>query len=197
MNHPIGPRIRIGSETENNKAENRPAVVPPMTLTKAKRTIADKEQQTTVNRIVRGYNETEPVLTGLPRAQYPETYTQTHERGCMVYCLSSLGNFFMIAPGWDRTRAAGLRGRHDNHYTTTITAGGRVFQPRRSALIARDVYRVAHGKPVFQLKPNIFTGERLTRLKLTLITGYNQLLLNNRRLPMRCGVNPFYRNHGV
>ena len=33
----------IGKETEYNKAENNPAVVPPMTRTKAKITIADKE----------------------------------------------------------------------------------------------------------------------------------------------------------
>ena len=53
LNHPIGPRINIGNETENNKAENNPAVVPPMTLTKAKRTIADKEPKTTGNSIVK------------------------------------------------------------------------------------------------------------------------------------------------
>ncbi len=53
LNHPIGPRIRIGIEIENNRAENRPAVVPPMTLTKAKRTIADKEPKTTGNSIVK------------------------------------------------------------------------------------------------------------------------------------------------
>ena len=53
LNHPIGPRINIGNETENNKAENNPAVVPPMTLTKAKRTIADKEPKTTGNIIVK------------------------------------------------------------------------------------------------------------------------------------------------
>jgi len=45
LNHPIGPRINIGNEIENNRAENKPAVVPPMTLTKAKRTIADTMNQ--------------------------------------------------------------------------------------------------------------------------------------------------------
>ncbi len=53
LNHPIGPRISIGNEIENNRAENRPAVVPPMTLTIAKRTIADKEPKTTGNSIVK------------------------------------------------------------------------------------------------------------------------------------------------
>ena len=53
MNHPIGPRISIGNEIENNIAENKPAVVPPMTLTMAKRTIADKEPKTTGNSIVK------------------------------------------------------------------------------------------------------------------------------------------------
>ncbi len=53
LNHPIGPRISIGKETENNRAENKPAVVPPMTLTKAKRTIADKDPKTTGNSIVK------------------------------------------------------------------------------------------------------------------------------------------------
>ncbi len=53
LNHPTGPRISIGNETENNRAENKPAVVPPMTLTKAKRTIADKEPKTTGNIIVK------------------------------------------------------------------------------------------------------------------------------------------------
>ncbi len=53
LNHPIGPRISIGNETENNIAENKPAVVPPMTLTKAKITIADKEPKTTGNSIVK------------------------------------------------------------------------------------------------------------------------------------------------
>ncbi len=53
LNQPIGPRISIGNEIENNIAENKPAVVPPMTLTKAKRTIADKEPKTTGNSIVK------------------------------------------------------------------------------------------------------------------------------------------------
>ncbi len=53
LNHPIGPRISIGNEIENNRAENKPAVVPPMTLTNAKRTIADKEPKTTGNNIVK------------------------------------------------------------------------------------------------------------------------------------------------
>lgn len=53
LNHPIGPRISIGNEIENNKAENKPAVVPPMTLTKAKIIIADKEPKTTGNSIVK------------------------------------------------------------------------------------------------------------------------------------------------
>ena len=53
LNHPIGPRISIGNEIENNRAENKPAVVPPMTLTKAKRTIADKEPKTAGNSMVK------------------------------------------------------------------------------------------------------------------------------------------------
>ncbi len=53
LNQPIGPRISIGNETEHNRAENKPAVVPPMTLTKAKRTIADKEPKITGNNIVK------------------------------------------------------------------------------------------------------------------------------------------------
>ena len=53
LNHPIGPRISIGNEIENNIAENNPAVVPPMTLTKAKITIADKEPKITGNKIVK------------------------------------------------------------------------------------------------------------------------------------------------
>ena len=53
LNQPIGPRISIGNEIENNIAENKPAVVPPMTLTKAKRTIADKEPKTAGNSIVK------------------------------------------------------------------------------------------------------------------------------------------------
>ena len=53
LNHPIEPRISIGNEIENNRAENKPAVVPPMTLTKAKRTIADKEPKTAGNSIVK------------------------------------------------------------------------------------------------------------------------------------------------
>ncbi len=53
LNHPIGPRISIGNEIENSRAENKPAVVPPMTLTKAKRAIADNEPKTAGNRIVK------------------------------------------------------------------------------------------------------------------------------------------------
>ena len=53
LNQPIEPRISIGNETENNRAESKPAVVPPMTLTKAKRTIADKEPKITGNNIVK------------------------------------------------------------------------------------------------------------------------------------------------
>ncbi len=53
LNQPIGPRISIGNETENNIAENKPAVVPPMTLTNAKRTIADNEPKTTGNNLVK------------------------------------------------------------------------------------------------------------------------------------------------
>ena len=53
LNQPIGPRINIGNEIENNSAENKPAVVPPITLTKAKITIADKEPKITGNSIVK------------------------------------------------------------------------------------------------------------------------------------------------
>ena len=100
-----------------------------------------------VHRIRREYNVTEPVLTGSPRAQYPETYTQTHERECMVYCLSSLGNFF--APGWDRTRAAGLRGRRDNHYTTPTMAAAAAAVSAEIGLYCMGCIRVAHEIPVY------------------------------------------------
>ena len=60
MNHPIGLLIRIGIETENNRAENKPAVVPPITLTKAKITIADSDANTTGNKIVKSYRSVPP-----------------------------------------------------------------------------------------------------------------------------------------
>lgn len=53
LNHPIGLRIKIGIEIENKRAENNPAVVPPMTLTRAKITIADNEPITAGNKIVK------------------------------------------------------------------------------------------------------------------------------------------------
>jgi len=53
LNQQIGPRISIGNETENESAENKPAVVRPMTLTKAKITIADKDPMITGNSIVK------------------------------------------------------------------------------------------------------------------------------------------------
>ena len=53
MNHPSGLRINNGIETENKIAENNPAVVPPITLTKAKITIADNEAKIAGNKIVK------------------------------------------------------------------------------------------------------------------------------------------------
>ena len=47
------PLIIIGAETEKNSAAKRPAVVPPITLTNAKITIAVKEPNTTGNIIVK------------------------------------------------------------------------------------------------------------------------------------------------
>jgi hypothetical protein len=52
LNHPSGLRINNGIETENKIAENNPAVVPPITLTKAKITIADNEAKIAGNKIV-------------------------------------------------------------------------------------------------------------------------------------------------
>jgi len=65
LNQPSGLRIKIGREIENNKAENNPAVVPPMTLTNAKITIADKEPKITGNIIVKSYSSASP-----PKIQY-------------------------------------------------------------------------------------------------------------------------------
>ena len=65
LNHPIGLRIKIGNETENKSAENKPAVVPPITLTSAKMTIADNEPKITGNKIVKSYNSPPP-----PKIQY-------------------------------------------------------------------------------------------------------------------------------
>lgn len=53
LNQPIGLRIKIGIETENKSAENNPAVVPPIILTKAKITIADNEPTIAGNKIVK------------------------------------------------------------------------------------------------------------------------------------------------
>ena len=65
MNHPIGLRIKIGNETENKSAENSPAVVPPITLTSAKITIADNEPKIAGNTIVKSYRSPPP-----PKIQY-------------------------------------------------------------------------------------------------------------------------------
>ena len=53
LNHPIGPRISKGIETENNIAANNPLVVPPITLTIANNTIADNDPKITGNKIVK------------------------------------------------------------------------------------------------------------------------------------------------
>ena len=53
LNQPIGPLTKIGSETEKSRADIKPAVVPPITLTKAKITIADNEPITTGKIIVK------------------------------------------------------------------------------------------------------------------------------------------------
>jgi len=53
LNQPIEPLNIIGNETEKNKAENNPAVVPPITLTNAKITIQLREPKITGNRIVK------------------------------------------------------------------------------------------------------------------------------------------------
>ena len=53
LNQPIGLRISNGNEIEYNNAANKPAEVPPITLTKAKRTIAERELKTTGNTIVK------------------------------------------------------------------------------------------------------------------------------------------------
>lgn len=60
LNHPIGPLINIGIETENSMAENKPAVVPPITLTIAKITIADNDPKITGNKIVKSYRSVPP-----------------------------------------------------------------------------------------------------------------------------------------
>ena len=65
LNHPIGLRIKIGKEIENKSAENRPAVVPPITLTSAKITIADNEPKIAGNKIVKSYSSPPP-----PKIQY-------------------------------------------------------------------------------------------------------------------------------
>ena len=53
LNHPNCPRIIIGKETEKNNAENNPAVVPPITLTKANTTTQDNEPIIAGNKIVK------------------------------------------------------------------------------------------------------------------------------------------------
>ena len=49
----MGLRINRGRDIEYSNAENNPAAVPPITLTKAKRTIAVKEPNTAGNNIVK------------------------------------------------------------------------------------------------------------------------------------------------
>ena len=55
LNQPIEPLVNNGNEIENNKAENNPAVVPPIIRTNAKTTIHVKEPKTTGNKIVKSY----------------------------------------------------------------------------------------------------------------------------------------------
>ena len=55
LNHPIGLLIKRGIETEYKRAENKPADVPPITLTNAKITIADNDANIAGNKIVKSY----------------------------------------------------------------------------------------------------------------------------------------------
>ena len=57
LNHPNRPRIKIGIDIENRMAANNPAVVPPITRTRAKITIVVKEPKITGNIITKSYNE--------------------------------------------------------------------------------------------------------------------------------------------
>ena len=53
MNHPIVPRTIIGGDNAKNNEAKRPAVVPPITLTRANTIIAVREPKTTGNIIVK------------------------------------------------------------------------------------------------------------------------------------------------
>ena len=53
LNHPINPRVIIGTDTEKINAANSPAVVPASTRTKANTTIVVKEPITNGNNIVK------------------------------------------------------------------------------------------------------------------------------------------------
>ena len=56
LNQPIGPRIIIGNEIENSNDANKPAVVPPITQTKAKTTMQVRDPTITGNKIVKSYS---------------------------------------------------------------------------------------------------------------------------------------------
>ena len=69
--------------------------------------------------------------------------------------------FTEIAPGWDRSRDAGLRGRTDNHYTTpavTAVASAHFSAEKIGFIIARDVI-VLHMDNLYLLVP-IYNGAR-------------------------------------
>lgn len=55
LNHPIEPLVKIGIDSEKNKAENNPAVVPPITRTNAKSTIVVREPKTAGKTMVKSY----------------------------------------------------------------------------------------------------------------------------------------------
>ena len=53
LNQPINPLVNIGTEIEKINAANSPAVVPPITRTKAKTTIVVREPKTNGKSIVK------------------------------------------------------------------------------------------------------------------------------------------------
>ena len=60
MNHPINPRIIIGTDIAKSKDANNPAVVPPMTLTSAKIMMAVSAPITPGNKMVKSYSSMLP-----------------------------------------------------------------------------------------------------------------------------------------
>ena len=61
LNHPTIPLIIIGTDNEKKSAAKRPAVVPPITLTKPKITIVVNDPIITGNIIVKLYRSVEPL----------------------------------------------------------------------------------------------------------------------------------------